>query len=448
MSHQTDRLLRIMARLRDPKAGCEWDRAQTFSTIAPYTIEEAYEVADAIERADMDALRGELGDLLFQVVFHARMAEESGDFSYEDVARDISDKMEARHPHIFGDEGGIMEDSRWEEIKAAERAAAGSTSAMDGVALALPALLRSDKLQKRAARVGFEWPDIEGPIQKLHEELGELAHAETEGDRLMEAGDVLFVAVNIVRRYGVDPEQALRASNGKFERRFKKMERQGFCRTRSRYAGALLATRKSTDRLIQRLVLPHFLGIEPNSDEAVRTVGFRFDIFKHFAMRMQPGNAAAIAGGHLEAAKSSVAGQHASETIEQSIDTVSSQSRHGDNVVVSFDLLAQFFRVVDAQQVPLVPDLQDRDRRISFPIDYAKIAQYIKDLRLLRGRRGVRNIPHMADDVGRRHFLQRSAEGGDQLCRQIGYEAHCIRQDRLFDAWQGYCPHCRIECCE
>ena len=151
MSHQTDRLLRIMARLRDPKAGCEWDRAQTFSTIAPYTIEEAYEVADAIERAEMDELRGELGDLLFQVVFHARMAEESGDFSYEDVARDISDKMEARHPHIFGDEGGIMEDSRWEEIKAAERAAAGSTSAMDGVALALPALLRSDKLQKRAA---------------------------------------------------------------------------------------------------------------------------------------------------------------------------------------------------------------------------------------------------------------------------------------------------------
>ena len=224
MSHQTDRLLRIMARLRDPKAGCEWDRAQTFSTIAPYTIEEAYEVADAIERAEMDELRGELGDLLFQVVFHARMAEESGDFSYEDVARDISDKMEARHPHIFGNEGGIMEDSRWEEIKAAERAAAGSTSAMDGVALALPALLRSDKLQKRAARVGFEWPDIEGPIQKLHEELGELAHAETERDRLMEAGDVLFVAVNIVRRYGVDPEQALRASNGKFERRFKKME--------------------------------------------------------------------------------------------------------------------------------------------------------------------------------------------------------------------------------
>ena len=225
MSHQTDRLLEIMARLRDPQTGCEWDTAQNFATIAPYTIEEAYEVADAIERADMNDLRGELGDLLFQVVFHARMAEEAGDFSYEDVAREISDKMIARHPHIFGDEGGVMEDERWEDIKAAERSASGATSAMDGVAQALPALLRSHKLQKRAARVGFEWQDLEGPIEKLHEELAELAAARTDDERMMEAGDVLFVVVNIIRRYGVDPEQALRASNAKFERRFREMER-------------------------------------------------------------------------------------------------------------------------------------------------------------------------------------------------------------------------------
>ena len=225
MSHQTDRLLEIMARLRDPQTGCKWDTAQNFATIAPYTIEEAYEVADAIERADMNDLRGELGDLLFQVVFHARMAEEAGDFSYEDVAREISDKMIARHPHIFGDEGGVMEDERWEDIKAAERSASGATSAMDGVAQALPALLRSHKLQKRAARVGFEWQDLEGPVEKLQEELAELAAAPTDEERVMEAGDVLFVVVNIIRRYGVDPEQALRASNAKFERRFREMER-------------------------------------------------------------------------------------------------------------------------------------------------------------------------------------------------------------------------------
>jgi ATP diphosphatase len=224
MSKQTDRLLAIMARLRDPQTGCEWDTAQNFATIAPYTIEEAYEVADAIERGDLNDLRGELGDLLFQVVFHARMAEEAGAFTYADVVRDICDKMEARHPHIFGNEAGVMEDSRWEDLKAAEREASGATSAMDGVAKALPALLRSHKLQKRAARVGFDWPDSVGPLEKLKEELAELDEAQTDEERLLEAGDVLFVAVNIVRRYGVDPEQALRASNAKFERRFKVME--------------------------------------------------------------------------------------------------------------------------------------------------------------------------------------------------------------------------------
>ena len=219
-----DRLLTIMARLRDTDGGCEWDLAQTFDTIAPYTIEEAYEVADAIERHDMQDLRGELGDLLFQVVFHARMAEEAGHFAFKDVVDAICDKMERRHPHIFGDEGGVMDSKRWEYLKAAERTDQGATSAMDGVAVALPALSRSEKLQKRAARAGFDWHDIKGPQDKLNEELEELETAQTDDERLLEAGDVLFVAVNIIRRYGVDPEQALKASNAKFERRVRDME--------------------------------------------------------------------------------------------------------------------------------------------------------------------------------------------------------------------------------
>ena len=221
---QIDRLLQIMARLRDPHDGCEWDRAQSFGTIAPYTIEEAYEVADAIERGDTDDLKSELGDLLFQVVFHAQMANEAGLFDFDAVARSISDKMELRHPHIFGEQAGTMTNERWEDIKALERAESGSNSAMDGVAQALPALLRSEKLQKRAARVGFEWQDVKGPLAKLEEELAELDAAADE-ERLIEAGDVLFVAVNIVRRYGIDAEQALKASNGKFEKRFRAMER-------------------------------------------------------------------------------------------------------------------------------------------------------------------------------------------------------------------------------
>jgi ATP diphosphatase len=222
-SPQIDRLLSIMARLRDRETGCEWDVAQDFDTIAPYTIEEAYEVADAIERRDMDDLRSELGDLLLQVVFHSQMAAEAGHFSFEDVARSISDKMQARHPHIFGSEDGVMDPARWEDLKAAERAESGSTSAMDGVAKALPALMRSEKLQKRAARVGFEWHDLAGPRNKLLEELDELEAASDE-ERLVEAGDVLFVAVNIIRRYGIDAEEALKAANSKFERRFRAME--------------------------------------------------------------------------------------------------------------------------------------------------------------------------------------------------------------------------------
>lgn len=223
MSQEIKRLLHIMARLRDPDHGCEWDMAQNFATIAPYTIEEAYEVEDAIQREDIADLRSELGDLLFQVVFHARMAEEANEFTFEDVARSISDKMEKRHPHIFGDEGGVMAEDRWEDMKASERAAEGATSAMDGVALPLPALLRAQKLQKRAARHGFDWPDASGPRAKVLEEIEELADAEL-AERQEEAGDFLFAAVNLVRAYGIDAETALRAANRKFERRFRAME--------------------------------------------------------------------------------------------------------------------------------------------------------------------------------------------------------------------------------
>ena len=225
-----DRLLGIMAQLRDPETGCEWDRAQSFASIAPYTIEEAYEVADAIVRGDIGALRDELGDLLLQVVFHARIAEEAGHFGFADVAGAITEKLTNRHPHIFGDGDGDedMPDTprevRWEALKAAERAAKGADSAMDGVALALPALMRAEKLQKRAARHGFDWPDPSGPAAKVVEEMHELATADTRGEQEAEAGDLLFAAVNLVRAYGIAPEDALRAANAKFERRFRAME--------------------------------------------------------------------------------------------------------------------------------------------------------------------------------------------------------------------------------
>lgn len=219
------RLLNIMKRLRDPRGGCEWDRAQTFETIAPYTIEEAYEVADAIERSDLDALKGELGDLLLQVVFHSQIASELGEFDFDDVANAIADKMVARHPHIFGsDSNSTMNEQRWEDIKAAERAADGERSAMDGIALALPAALRAYKLQKRAARDGFDWPDPSGPSAKLEEEMDELASAKTGCEREEEAGDLMFAAVNLCRAYGVNAETALRFANAKFERRYRAME--------------------------------------------------------------------------------------------------------------------------------------------------------------------------------------------------------------------------------
>jgi ATP diphosphatase len=213
-----------MARLRDPERGCEWDLAQDFASIAPYTIEEAYEVADAIARGDMADLREELGDLLLQVVFHARMAEEAGHFAFADVAAAIADKMEARHPHIFASAGGSMDEARWEDLKAEERSAKGVASALDGVALALPALMRAEKLQKRAARTGFDWPDPSGSEAKIAEEIAELTAATSNQHKLEEAGDLLFAAVNFVRAHGISAEDALRAANAKFEARFRAME--------------------------------------------------------------------------------------------------------------------------------------------------------------------------------------------------------------------------------
>lgn len=233
-----DRLLSIMARLRDPQNGCPWDVKQSFATIAPYTIEEAYEVADAIEQGDMQALKDELGDLLLQVVFHARMAEEEGHFCFADVAETISDKMISRHPHVFGDQKAETPDEvkvTWEDQKARERAAKAAAkgngetaSALDGVTAALPALLRAEKLQKRAARVGFDWPAAEPVFDKIEEEIGEIREVIDQGgasDRLEdEVGDLLFAAVNLSRHLGVDPEGALRRSNAKFERRFRAVE--------------------------------------------------------------------------------------------------------------------------------------------------------------------------------------------------------------------------------
>jgi ATP diphosphatase len=218
-----DRLLQIMARLRDPESGCPWDLEQNFETIAPYTIEEAYEVADAIARQDLAALKDELGDLLLQVVFHAQMAAESRDFSFDDVAHAISDKMERRHPHVFGD--ALTLD--WEGIKEEERQALGDPSALAGVALGLPALLRAEKLQKRAARTGFDWPDPHGARAKVIEEIAEIDGA-TDADALEdEMGDLLFAVVNWARKLGVDPEAALRRGNRKFEKRFRQIETMG-----------------------------------------------------------------------------------------------------------------------------------------------------------------------------------------------------------------------------
>ena len=227
-----DRLLAIMARLRDPQRGCPWDTEQNFATIAPYTIEEAYEVADAIAREDMAALKDELGDLLLQVVFHARMAEEAGFFAFDDVAAAIADKMVRRHPHVFGDAeiaSVAAQNAAWEAHKAREREARGQAqSVLDGVALALPALLRAAKLSRRAARIGFDWPDADDVIDKIEEELDEIQDALDDGaDRAIleeEVGDLLFAAANLARKLDIEPETALRRATAKFERRFRQVE--------------------------------------------------------------------------------------------------------------------------------------------------------------------------------------------------------------------------------
>ena len=223
------RLLGIMARLR-AEDGCPWDRAQDFGSIAPYTVEEAYEVADAIARRDWPALRDELGDLLFQVVYHARLAEESGRFDFADVARGIADKMLARHPHVFGAADvadAAPQTEAWEAGKAAERAARGETGTLAGVPTALPALTRAAKLTRRAGRVGFDWPDAEAVLLKLEEEAAELRAELPRADpaRLAdELGDMLFVLANLARKLDLDPEDCLRAANRKFERRFGAVE--------------------------------------------------------------------------------------------------------------------------------------------------------------------------------------------------------------------------------
>ena len=217
-----DRLETIMRRLRDPQHGCEWDRVQTFATIAPYTIEEAYEVADAIERDDMPDLADELGDLQLQVVFHAQMATEAGHFTLDDVITGICDKLERRHPHLFGD---AAESPGWEALKAAERTANPDQSALAGVAKALPALERANKLQKRAARTGFDWPDASGARAKVIEELAELDAETGQAEREEELGDLLFAVVNLARKLNIAPEAALRAANAKFERRFREIGR-------------------------------------------------------------------------------------------------------------------------------------------------------------------------------------------------------------------------------
>ena len=232
-----ERLLAIMSRLRDPETGCSWDVEQTFATIAPYTLEEAYEVADAIERNDLSDLKEELGDLLLQVVFHARIAEEQKAFAFEDVAAVICDKMVRRHPHVFGEtafESVAEQDGAWEAIKAAERAAksrqrggAHRAGVLDGVPAGLPGLVRAVKLTKRAARVGFDWPDTMTVLDKLREETAELEAEIAAGDKVKareELGDLLFVCANLARKLDVDPEDTLRAANAKFIRRFGHVE--------------------------------------------------------------------------------------------------------------------------------------------------------------------------------------------------------------------------------
>ena len=226
-----ERLIEIMARLRNPETGCPWDIEQDFATIAPYTIEEAYEVADAITRADWPDLEGELGDLLLQTVYHTQMGAEAGLFDFASVANGVSDKMIARHPHVFGtesrDKSAAQQTADWEKIKAAERAGKAQGGTLDGVAIGLPALMRAVKLQKRAARVGFDWPSTDQVLDKIVEEAAEVVEARdtlSQAALSEEIGDLLFVMANLARHLEVDPEEALRAANAKFTRRFERIE--------------------------------------------------------------------------------------------------------------------------------------------------------------------------------------------------------------------------------
>lgn len=228
MSDNIQRLLNIMSRLRDPQGGCPWDLKQTYATIVPYTLEEAYEVADAIARESFDELKDELGDLLFQVVFYAQMAKEQGRFEFDDCVAAICDKLERRHPHVFGDVSADNAETvlkNWEALKSAERKDVGQHSVLDNIPQAMPALSRAYKLQKRCANVGFDWPDVEGCWDKVKEEIIEVEQCESGSEELAEElGDLMFALVNVVRKHKLDPEAVLRAANSKFEKRFRAVE--------------------------------------------------------------------------------------------------------------------------------------------------------------------------------------------------------------------------------
>ncbi|MEO3863998.1 nucleoside triphosphate pyrophosphohydrolase [Rheinheimera fenheensis] len=228
MSDNIQRLLNIMSRLRDPQGGCPWDLKQTYATIVPYTLEEAYEVADAIARESFDELKDELGDLLFQVVFYAQMAKEQGRFEFDDCVAAICDKLERRHPHVFGDVSADSAETvlkNWEALKSAERKDVGQHSVLDNIPQAMPALSRAYKLQKRCANVGFDWPDVEGCWDKVKEEIIEVEQCEAGSAELAEElGDLMFALVNVVRKHKLDPEAVLRAANSKFEKRFRAVE--------------------------------------------------------------------------------------------------------------------------------------------------------------------------------------------------------------------------------
>ena len=228
MSDNIQRLLNIMSRLRDPQGGCPWDLKQTYATIVPYTLEEAYEVADAIARESFDELKDELGDLLFQVVFYAQMAKEQGRFEFDDCVAAICDKLERRHPHVFGDVSADNAEAvlkNWEALKSAERKDVGQHSVLDNIPQAMPALSRAYKLQKRCANVGFDWPDVQGCWDKVKEEIIEVEECEAGSEELAEElGDLMFALVNVVRKHKLDPEAVLRAANSKFEKRFRAVE--------------------------------------------------------------------------------------------------------------------------------------------------------------------------------------------------------------------------------